>query len=302
MLPPNSPPARPNLPMTNKSAPRFRFRALGWFVLLLALFTAQTAPAQSRTIVIDAGHGGFDRGGVPYQRIGEKNLTLDVAQRLARIMRSAGYRVIMTRDSDVFIPLGQRVAIANRYRGAIFVSVHFNSASRSGANGIETYYYRSDAASLAANIHRNVVAGAPSENRGIRRRGYYVLRRTNIPGVLVECGFLTNPTEGRYALDSNYREKLAQNIARGIQRQPPPFLRPMSRSSAASPEVLPQPFNGPDFVRAAPRSSKASSSRKGKASRKSSSKSKASKKKSSKSSKKKKSSSGSSKKKKKKSG
>lgn len=185
---------------------------------------------QSRTIVIDAGHGGFDRGGVPGQRISEKDKTLDVAQRLKRILQAEGYRVIMTRDSDVFVPLPTRVAIANSYRGASFISIHFNCASRIGANGIETYYYRGDSASLAASIHRNVVSGAPSENRGIRRRGFYVLRRTAIPSVLVECGFLTNPTEGRLALTGDYRQKLAEQIARGIRRQPAPYSRPLTAS------------------------------------------------------------------------
>lgn len=208
---------------------------------------------QVRTVVLDPGHGGHDRGGIPRQRVGEKYMTLDVAQRLKRVLEASGYRVIMTRNSDVFIPLSRRAAIANAYRNAIFVSVHFNSAPRLGANGIETYYYRRDSSELAASIHRNVVAGAPSENRGIRRRGYFVLRRTAIPSVLVECGFLTNPTEARYALTTSYRQKLAEQIARGIRRQPPPFNRPLSRSSVASSEVLPQPFNGPDFVRAAPR-------------------------------------------------
>lgn len=226
--------------------------------LALTLFVAtalsrQQANAQSRTIVLDPGHGGFDRGGVPRQRVGEKNLTLDVAQRLRRVLESSGYRVVMTRNSDNFVSLGQRVAIANSQRNATFVSVHFNSAPRVGANGIETYYYRSDSASLAASIHRNVVAGAPSENRGIRRRGYFVLRRTNIPSVLVECGFLTNPMEAGYAQNASYRQKLAQEIARGIQRQPAPFNRPISRSSSASSEVLPQQLSGPDFVRATAR-------------------------------------------------
>jgi N-acetylmuramoyl-L-alanine amidase len=228
-------------------------RAAMLVLAFVGVLFASNARAQTRTIVIDAGHGGFDRGGVPYQRIGEKALTLDVAQRLARIMRANGYRVVMTRNSDVFISLGQRVAIANSYSNATMISIHFNSASRMGANGIETYYYRSDAASLAAAIHRNVVASAPSENRGIRRRGFYVLRRTSIPAVLVECGFLTNPTEGRYAQTEGYREKLAQNIARGIQRQPASIIKPLARGAAASSEVLPQPFNGPDFVKAAPR-------------------------------------------------
>ena len=207
-------------------------------------FMALASWASGQTIVIDAGHGGFDRGGVPYQRIGEKGLTLDVAQRLRNVLQASGYRVIMTRNSDVFIPLGTRVAIANSYRGATFVSVHFNSSPRSGANGVETYYYRSDSAGLAASIHRNVVAGAPSENRGIRRRGFYVLRRTAIPSVLVECGFLTNPTEGRLALSASYRQQLAERIARGIRRQPAPFTRPLTSSLA-------QAGMGPsgDFVR-----------------------------------------------------
>lgn len=226
-------------------------------LLLLSLgcasLLAPNVHAQGRTIVVDAGHGGFDRGGVPYQRIGEKNLTLDVAQRLASVLRRNGYRVVMTRDSDEFISLGQRVAIANSYPNATFVSIHFNSASRGGAEGIETYYYRSDAASLATRIHHNVLSVSPSDNRGIRRRGYFVLRRTNIPAVLVECGFLTNPTEGRYAQTSSYRQQLAEQIARGIRGESSPLTKPLIRGAYASSEVLPQTIRGPDFVRAAPR-------------------------------------------------
>src|SRR3954468_886193 len=203
---------------------------------------AASAFGQSRTIVIDAGHGGYDRGGVPGQRISEKDKTLDVAQRLKRILQSEGYRVVMTRDSDVFVSLGARVSIANSYRGASFVSIHFNCASRAGANGIETYYYRGDSAGLAQSIHRNVVSGAPTENRGIRRRGFYVLRRTAIPSVLVECGFLTNPTEGSLALDASYRQKLAEQIARGIKRQPASSVRPLTAS-------LRSVSLGNDFVR-----------------------------------------------------
>ena len=247
----------------NSSRPIFA-AAFAGFLSLASLGAAQ------RTIVVDAGHGGHDRGGVPYQRIGEKGMTLDVSQRLKRILEARGYRVIMTRNSDVFVPLGTRVAIANAHRGSTFVSVHFNSSRRAGANGVETYYYRSDSASLAASIHRNVVAGAPTENRGIRRRGFYVLRRTRVPSVLVECGFLTNPAEGRLALNPSYRQGLAERIARGIARQPAPFSRPLTPS-------LVRAGMGPagDFVRpsavAEPRSSK---SRKKRASRKSSKKKK----------------------------
>ncbi len=255
---------------------------------LAILLAAPEARAESRTIVVDAGHGGYDRGGVPYQRIGEKALTLDVAQRLKRVLESSGFRVVMTRNSDVFIPLGQRVSIANSYRGSTFVSIHFNSANRSGANGIETYYYRGDSSTLAANIHRNVVAVTPTENRGIRRRGYFVLRRTSVRGVLVECGFLTNPTEGRNALQASYRQKLAEAIARGIQGFRAPISRPLTPGSTRSSEVLPQRLSGPDFVQAAPR---ARSSKRKKSSKSSRNKGSSKKKKSSGSSKKKKKSS-----------
>ena len=171
---------------------------------------------QSTVVVIDAGHGGHDRGGIPGQRVAEKTVALDVALRLRANLQASGYRVIMTRNSDVFVPLGTRVAIANSYRNAIFVCVHFNSARRSGANGIETYFFSRESLTLASAIHYYVSGTAPSMNRGVRRRGYYVLRRTRIPAVLVECGFLTNPTEARNAQNSAYRQKLADAIARGI--------------------------------------------------------------------------------------
>jgi N-acetylmuramoyl-L-alanine amidase len=232
------------------------------------------SPNASRAdiIVIDPGHGGFDRGGIPGQRVPEKMMALDVALRLRQKLQAAGYRVVMTRDSDVFIPLPARVAIANHYRDAVFICVHFNSATRSGANGIETYYYRRDSVTLASNIHKNVIADAPSENRGIRRRGYYVLRRTSIPGVLVECGFLTNPTEARLAQTSSYRDKLAENIARGILGKPPTIIRPpASRDYPAATEVERQPFStymGTDFIRVPPERTSRSHRRSSKSSRK----------------------------------
>lgn len=264
------------------------------FLVLLALLPAPSASAARKfsTVVIDAGHGGFDRGGVPGQRVAEKEMALDVAQRLKKRLRKEGYQIVMTRDSDVFVPLGERARIANRYRDAILVCVHFNSATRVGANGIETYYYSSDSAQLAANIHRHVVAGTTTENRGIRRRGYFVLRRTSIPAVLVECGFLTNPDEARMALQGSYRERLADKIADGVMGKPTPPNRPVVAGVTHVTSPIRQSFNYNDFVRADPdrrpthRSSRPSkkSSRKKSSTKKSSS---SSKKKSSSSSKKK---------------
>jgi N-acetylmuramoyl-L-alanine amidase len=203
---------------------------LGLFAvsLLIAFLECATfATAQARraseesgsatTVVIDAGHGGHDRGGIPGQKIAEKDMTLDVAERLKRVLAASGYRVVMTRDSDVFVSLGGRVAIANSYPNALFVCIHFNSANRMGAGGIETYFYSRESLPLASAIHYYVAGGAPSSNRGVRRRGYYVLRKTNIPAVLVECGFLTNPTEAAYAQTASYRQKLAEEIAAGVR-------------------------------------------------------------------------------------
>jgi N-acetylmuramoyl-L-alanine amidase len=225
-------------------------RYLGFIVctLLVAHFAnARTASvtqtSQSSTVVvIDAGHGGFDRGGIPGQRVDEKTMNLDVAQRLKQVLQASGYRVVMTRDSDVFVPLPTRVAIANSYRNAIFVCIHFNATGRSGANGIETYFFSSQSLGLASAIHYYVAGGAPSANRGVRRRGYYVLRKTAIPSVLVECGFLTNPTEAQFAQSATYQQKLANEIARGIQNR---YSVASSASAArgASTEIVPlQPF------------------------------------------------------------
>jgi N-acetylmuramoyl-L-alanine amidase len=236
------------------------------------------APGGSRpstTIVIDPGHGGFDRGGIPHQRVPESMMNLDVAQRLKAVLLASGYHVVMTRDSDVFIPLGTRVAIANSYRDAIFVCIHFNATPRSSASGIETYFYSSQSLPLASAIHYYVAGGAPSANRGVRRRGFFVLRRTTIPSVLVECGFLTNPTEAQYAQNSAYRQKLALEIAHGIQNrssvaQIPGATRIVSNSSDMSlePETVPlQPFidqthyHDPDLSRSKHKRSSNSSSK-----------------------------------------
>jgi N-acetylmuramoyl-L-alanine amidase len=198
--------------------------------------SGSAASDSSTTVVIDAGHGGRDRGGIPGQRIAEKEITLEVAQRLKKVLTAAGYRVVMTRENDVFVPLGTRIAIANSYRNAIFVSVHFNSARRVGADGIETYFYGRDSLPLASAVHHFVAGGAPSPNRGVRRRGYYVLRRARVPAVLVECGFLTNPTEAAYIQKSSYRQKLAEEIAAGIRG------RSNVRSSASSTAVATIPL------------------------------------------------------------
>jgi N-acetylmuramoyl-L-alanine amidase len=181
------------------------------------------------TVVIDPGHGGFDRGGIPGQQVPEKMVALDTALRLQKILQRAGLRTVMTRTGDIFVPLPVRSAIANAQRDAIFVSIHYNASPRRSAHGIETYSENNRGAVLAARVQRQIISRVSTENRGVRAAEYYVLRNCRLPAVLVECGFLTNPGEAQLALRPAYREEVAEQIAAGIieQRQFafPPLVR-----------------------------------------------------------------------------
>lgn len=168
------------------------------------------------TVVVDAGHGGRDSGASRRYGPPEKVVTLDVAQRLNRKLRESQFRTVMTRSSDVFVPLDQRVAIGNRQANSIFVSVHFNDARRRGIHGFETYYSSPYAASLAQRIQRKLMTLPRASNRGVRPANFRVLRNAVYPSVLVECGFLSNRAEGAQARSGAYRETLADKISEAI--------------------------------------------------------------------------------------
>jgi N-acetylmuramoyl-L-alanine amidase len=186
-------------------------------VLCFLVLFAASAIARP-LVVIDAGHGGHDRGGMPGQKVPEKGYTLDVAKRLDGVLRAAGFRTVLTRRSDVFVSLGDRCRIANRERNAIFVSIHFNGATNYDAYGIETYYCSgSRSASLASSVHRALLSATGTMDRRIRSRGFFVLRRTSVPSVLCELGFLTNRREAGRIASASYRQTLAEAIARGIR-------------------------------------------------------------------------------------
>jgi N-acetylmuramoyl-L-alanine amidase len=191
-------------------------RKIGSILCILLFLLLPGAAMALPTIVVDAGHGGHDRGGGPGQRIPEKPYALDIAKRLQSALRRAGFPVVMTRGGDYFVSLGGRCAAANSRRGSILVSVHLNSGQREGANGVETYYYSGKSAALAAAIHPRLVRAAGTEDRHLRRRGFYVLRNTRGVAVLCECGFLTNRAEASRLLTASHRERLAQAIAAGI--------------------------------------------------------------------------------------
>ena len=187
---------------------------------LLLLLVSVDVEARPAVVVIDPGHGGFDRGGMPGQVLPEKPYTLDTAVKLAKVLKADGIKVVLTRNADYYVSLGERTSIANAYAGynAVFVSIHFNSGRRVGAYGIETYYNNSRAYRLAALIHPRVIAALGSIDRRIHHRGYFVLRRNRLPAVLVECGFLTNPREAARIVSPGFRENLAKAIAAGIEQ------------------------------------------------------------------------------------
>lgn len=168
------------------------------------------------TVVIDAGHGGHDPGARAVRGLSEKHLVLDTSRRIAAILRQSGLRVIETRTRDYFVTLDKRVAISNRNRNTVFVSIHYNWARRSKASGVETFFCGSRSSRLAANIQREIRRPYGAIDRGVKFRKFYVLRNNNRPAVLVELGFLSNPAENKKVQNAAMRQRLAEAVARGI--------------------------------------------------------------------------------------
>ncbi len=204
----------PNVPAGPARAIAFFRRLLPLLLLFLAPAPAARAASFDR-VVIDPGHGGHDRGGYRSYYF-EKHLALDVAFRLEKYLKSRGVRSTLTRRRDVFITLDSRPALSNRTRKCIFVSIHFNSASRSGAAGIETFYNKSGSYRLASAVQNSMIRSTRATNRGVKHANFRVLRKNAKTAILVECGFLSNSSERRKCLDPKYRQRLAEAIGAGI--------------------------------------------------------------------------------------
>src|SRR6059058_5751834 len=191
-----------------------------------------------KTVVVDAGHGGKDSGA--YRRYGppEKLVALDVAQRLGKKLRESQIKTVMTRDSDVFIPLNDRVAIENKQKSAVFVSIHFNDSRMRRVHGFETYYHSGASFDLANGIQQKLMTIPNSANGGIHTANFRVLRLASCHAVLVECGYLSNRSEGNQARDWEYRELLADRIAEAVveQRYGPGVYHGSQQTAAQSPQ------------------------------------------------------------------
>ena len=196
----------------------------------------QPEPEQAKhTVIIDAGHGGEDGGAVGVTGLLEKDLNLDLAKRLAALLEAHGYRVIMTRTEDVLLydrntdyqghkkalDLAARQAVGDANPEAIFVSLHANTFSEAIYHGLQVWYSPNhpDAAVLAECIRAGVTKTLQPENhRQSKSAGsnIYLLYHLQMPAVLVECGFLSNPAECRMLEDDTYRDALAHALCDGI--------------------------------------------------------------------------------------
>src|ERR1700682_4178087 len=195
-----------------------------------------------QTVVLDAGHGGFDKGA----RNGsgtEKEYALDVARQLRPLLQAKGFKVILTRENDVFLPLELRAHIANQTRDSIFVSIHFNATSNRDATGFEIFFLTPRAApstaddalalsfinrqagsavdaqsfELSAAVYHSMLGHIPEFDRGIKRARFAVLRLTKIPAILVEGGFLSETSDSKLVASPAWRWQLAGGISVGIE-------------------------------------------------------------------------------------
>ncbi|MDS3859299.1 N-acetylmuramoyl-L-alanine amidase [Thermosynechococcaceae cyanobacterium BACA0444] len=176
-------------------------------------------PRARVVIAVDPGHGGGDPGAIGINGLQEKVVTLDISQRLAQSLQKRGVQAILTRANDQELDLAPRVLRAEQIKARAFVSIHANSLSLAHpeVNGLETYYFASGLP-LAQAIHRSILSQIQIRDRGVRQARFYVLRKTSMPAVLVEVGFLTGREDGIRLAQSNYRQAMANAIATGIMR------------------------------------------------------------------------------------
>lgn len=196
----------------------------------------------SPVVVIDPGHGGQDSGAMCAGML-EKDLALDVGQRLDRLLQAQGVPTVLTRVGDAYVPLPDRVALTNRVPHCVLVSIHFNEDNQALTSGIETYYAEHQAPpgpalaswlpfwhravaqdpnlesqSLASFIQQELVVRTQALNRGTKPKQFFVITNVRHPAVLVEGGFLTNKEDIAKIMNQEYREQMAIAIAEGVLR------------------------------------------------------------------------------------
>ena len=196
-----------------------------FFFSQTAIYAGSINPSYSATIIIDPGHGAQDRGtraSAPFCE--EKRICLQTSRLVKKYLDQLGYRVIMTRMTDVYVSLPRRVEIADQARADLFVSIHYNSAPVESAQGIEIFYYESKESKmrssasrkLAQSILSRMIQRTSAHSRGVKRGNFLVIREASMPAVIIEGGFISNQEERTNLKDHVYIDKLARGIADGI--------------------------------------------------------------------------------------
>ena len=211
----------------------------------------------AKTIVIDPGHGGKDPGGLGSGDLQEKGIVLTISHKLREILTAKGYTVLMTRETDQFIPLKKRTEFATQHKADLFLSIHANAVESSRVNGIETYYLditstdkdsekiaareninsgysiqeletlldglireskSEDSKRLARHVQDALVQNTGAVDRGVKHARFVVLIGTKVPAILIETGFVSNPAEGQKLATSTYQQEIASAIAQGVEK------------------------------------------------------------------------------------
>lgn len=226
----------------------------------------------AKTIVIDPGHGGKDPGALGKGTPHEKEIVLNISKKLREILIARGYTVMMTRDINRFIPLKERTKFARYHRADLFLSIHANGSENPEANGIETYYLdvnstdkasetiaarenensgysiqelesllqsliqeskSEDSRRLAKHVQQRLVQVTGAADRGVKHARFVVLIGANVPSILIETGFVSNPTEGKKLTTSSYQHKIATAIADGVDN----FLKKMGEDPLVESQI-----------------------------------------------------------------
>ncbi|WP_391202093.1 SH3 domain-containing protein [Psychrobacillus sp. L4] len=168
------------------------------------------------TLVIDAGHGGNDRGTTGALGTDEKDITLLTAELLASKLQAAGANVMMTRESDVYVDLRKRVSIAHQAAADAFISLHYDAIENSSVHGFTTYYMHDYQKELASYVHKELGNMVSLNNRGVQQGNYLVLRENKQKAILIELGYLSNPSEERQLTTAQFREQATLGIYNGV--------------------------------------------------------------------------------------
>ncbi|MDE6138451.1 MAG: N-acetylmuramoyl-L-alanine amidase, partial [Candidatus Gastranaerophilales bacterium] len=166
-------------------------------------------------VVLDPGHGGSDHGAIR-SNISEKNITLDISKRVQKLLEKKGFEVYMTRETDETVSLQERVDISENIVPDVFVSIHVNSSNSESPNGLETHYYKDNSLQLAKTVHASLLNHITANNRGLFKSKFYVINHTTAPAILVEIGFLSNPSERAQLVTESRKQATAKAIAEGI--------------------------------------------------------------------------------------